>query len=108
MQAFGWTTSTFSTDNYWGFTIGLNIDAGLNYELPLYNIDQYVIWRVLTHAFAGGRQYLTVQLGYVKLHLFVDLWGVKMTFFDNFMRYDIVTYDKFCDTAKWLLRVAFL
>ena len=29
-----------------------------------------------------------------------------MTFFDNFMRYDIVNYKDFCDTAKWFLKLA--
>lgn len=65
-----------------------------------------MIWRILAHAFAGGRQYLTIQLGYLKLHVFIDIWGAKMTFFDNFLRYDIVHYKDFCDTASWLLRVA--
>ena len=26
--------------------------------------------------FAGGRQYLTLQLGYIRIHVFFDLWGI--------------------------------
>ena len=30
----------------------------------------------------------------------------KVTFFVNFMRYEIVNYKDFCDTAGWLIEVA--
>ena len=61
---------------------------------------------MLLHAFLGGRQYVTLQLGYIKIHFFIDIWGVQMTFFDNFMQFNINTYSDFCDTASWLLKVA--
>ena len=62
-----------------------------------------MVSRLRLHAFAGGRQYLVLYIGYVKLHLYIDLWGVKMTFFDQIMRYDIVNYQDFCTAAKWYL-----
>lgn len=106
VQAFGYNAIAETTDGYWGIQIGINADIGVGYELPLYNMDQYMVWRAIAFGFAGGRQYVTIKLGYLRLHGFVDLWGAKATFFDNFMRYDIVNYKDFCDIAGWLVEVA--
>ena len=106
VQAFGYNAIAETEDGYWGIILGLNFDLGLAYELPLYNQDEYLVWRAIAHGFLGGRQYVTIKLGYVRLHGFFDLWGAKATFFDNFMRYDIVNYKDFCDTAGWLIEIA--
>ena len=45
VQAFGYNANLMTDDNLFGLDLGLNIDLGLNYELPLYNQDQYLVWR---------------------------------------------------------------
>ena len=60
-----------------------------------------MVWRQILNAWIGGRNFLSIVLGYVKIHAFLDLWGGKMSFFDSFMRYDIVNYTDFCSTAGW-------
>ena len=106
VQAFGYDAIASTDDGMWGIELGLNIDIGAGYELPLYNQDQFLIWRVLLNGYFGGRTYVTINLYWIKFHGFFDLWGAKVMFFDNYMRYDIVNYKDFCDTAGWLAEVA--
>ena len=42
-------------ENPWGVELGLNFDLGLSYELPLYNVDNYLVTRQRLNAFLGGR-----------------------------------------------------
>jgi len=105
VKALGFETSLYSTDGWWGLEVGLNFDIGVNWELPLYNQDQYLVSRIRASAFVGGRQYVTFQLWYFKIHIFFDVWGVRCTFFDNYMRVDIVNYGDFCAAAKWFLDI---
>ena len=46
---------------------------------------------------------MTIKLGYLRFHLFFDIWGAKATFFDNLMRYDIVNYTDFCIAGQWAI-----
>merc|ERR1712110_1243188 len=32
-------------ENPWGVDLGINFDIGLSYELPLYNVDNYLVTR---------------------------------------------------------------
>ena len=70
----------------------------------MYNQDQYLVLRQLVHAYVGGRNYLNLNLGYLKIKLFLDIWGAKMTA-DNYMRYDIIDYGDFCQGAQWSMQV---
>ena len=72
----------------------------------MYNMDQYLINRLRFNLFAGGRNYFTIYLKEIKLIFFLDVWGAKWTFFDNYLRYDIINYGDFCNAAQWFLEIA--
>ena len=55
MEAFGYNAIAETEDGYWGIQLGINFDLGLAYELPLYNMDEYLVWRAIAHGFVGGR-----------------------------------------------------
>ena len=101
----GYTNKAYSADGWWGINFGLNFDIGVNWQMPLYNENQYLVSRIMAAAFVGGRQYVTIQLWYLKLNVFFDVYPVRCTFFDNYMRVDIVNYKDFCDSAKWYLDI---
>ena len=48
---------------------------------------------------------MTITLGYVRLHVFFDLDGAKMTFFDSYSRFDVVNYADWCTAAAWFLEM---
>jgi len=62
------------------------------------------VLRQLLHAYVGGRNYLYLNLKYVKIKLFLDIWGGKITA-DNYMRYDVIDYGDFCNGANWFMQV---
>ena len=114
VQAFGWdstldstvNSALTSTDGNWGMAIGVNFDIGGYYELPLYNQNNYLVWRQRIGVYAGGRQYISFLLGNVfRLTLYGDIWITKVTFFDNYMRMDIVNYNDFCDAMQYIIDV---
>lgn len=114
VQAFGWDSTLdsnvnsvlYSTDGNWGMDIGVNMDVGAYYELPVYNQNNYLIFRQRLGIYAGGRQYISFLLGNIfRLTFYGDIWLSKITFFDNYMRFDIVNYDEFCDAMQWLIDV---
>ena len=106
VQNFGFNARKLSDHrNPWGVDLGLNFDIGLSYELPLYNVDEYLVSRQRFNAFVGGRQYLTFFLGYFRIHIFFDVWPVKCTFLDNYVQFDIVNYDDFCTASHWYLDI---
>ena len=39
VQAFGYNADFLTEDGMFGLDLGLNLDIGLSYELPLYNQD---------------------------------------------------------------------
>ena len=106
LQAYGWSSDNDAADGDWGWNAGLNADVGLSYESPLYNQDQYLINRLRANLYAGGRNYFILYLGPIKVQFFLDVWGAKLTFFDNYIRYDIVNYGDFCNAAQWYLEIA--
>ena len=91
--------------NPWGVDLGLNFDLGVSYELPLYNVDNYLVTRQRFHTYLGGRQYLTFFLGYFRWHIYFDVWPVKCTFIDNYVQFDIVNYDDYCTASHWYLDI---
>ena len=48
---------------------------------------------------------MTIQIWYLKFRVFFDVWPVRCTFFDNYMRVDIVNYKNFCAASKWSLDI---
>ena len=101
-----------TSDGNWQLAFGFNIDIGAYYELPVYNQNNYLIWRQRLGIYTGGRQYISFLLGNIfRLTLYGDVWLAKITFFDNYMRMDIVNYNDFCDAMQYLietLKFAFL
>ena len=63
VQAFGWDSTLdtdvndalYSSDGNWGMDIGVNIDIGAYYELPVYNQNNYLVFRQRLGVYAGGR-----------------------------------------------------
>ena len=46
VKNFGFNTySKSSHEHPWGVDLGLNFDLGVSYELPLYNVDNYLVTR---------------------------------------------------------------
>ena len=45
------------------------------------------------------------QLWFWKFTLFFDVMPVKMTFFDWYMKFNVVDYSNFCTAAMWELDV---
>ena len=104
MKAFGFETSKLSANGNLGYDLGINLDLGWAYELPLYNQDQFLVSRERVSAYGGGRQYFSVTLWYLKFTVFLDLWASKITV-DNYQRINIVEYSDFCFAGNWLLDV---
>ena len=96
VKAFGYDSAYTSSDQNFGYNLGLNMDLGFAYTFPVYNQDNYLVMRQMLRIYLGGRNYFTVLAGYVKITFFLDVWGVNATFLDNYMRYDIVNYGNFC------------
>ena len=48
---------------------------------------------------------IELDIGYVKIKLFLDIWGVNAVI-DNYLQYDIINYGDFCYTTSWALDVA--
>ena len=106
VKTFGYETTNISSNGLVGYELGLNADLGWSYELPLYNQDEYLVFRQRASAFGGGRQYISITLYVVRLTLFLDLWLTKVTA-DSYMRYDIVNHDNdMCAAGQWLLDIA--
>ena len=104
VKNFGFNASKFTSHaNPWGADLGINFDIGLAYELPLYNVDNYLVSRQRFHAYVGGRNYVSLYLSYFRLHFYFDLWPVRCTFLDNYIQFDIVEYDDWCTTSHWYL-----
>ena len=101
----GYSNKVYSADNWFGIEFGINFDVGLNWEVPLYNENQNLVSRIRTSALAGGRQYVTIQIWYLKIHVFFDVLPVRCTFFDFYMKANIVEYSDFCAAARWSLDV---
>jgi len=98
VKTFGFESSSLSDNGLIGYELGLNADIGWNYELPLYNQDQFLVFRQRAAAFGGGRQYVSLTFYFFKLTLFLDLWLSKFTA-DSYMRYDIVNYGDYCNAG---------
>ena len=45
VETFGYETTNISSNGLVGYDLGLNADLGWSYELPLYNQDQYLVFR---------------------------------------------------------------
>ena len=104
VKNFGFNVIEMTThENPWGIDLGLNFDVGLSYELPLYNVDNFLVSRQRFHAYVGGRQYLSFYLSYFRLHFFFDLWPVRVTWLDNYIQFDIVNYESWCTASHWYL-----
>ena len=101
----GYQNQIYSTDGWFGISFGINFDVGVNWELPLYNENQYLVSRIRTSAFVGGRQWVTIQIWYLKINVYFDVWPVRCTFFENYMRVNIVEYKDFCDATHWFLDI---
>ena len=56
----GYSNKVYSADKWFGIEFGINFDVGINWEVPLYNVNQNLVSRIRTSALAGGRQYLTI------------------------------------------------
>ena len=55
-----------------------------------------MVFRQRLHLYLGGRNYIQFALGFVKFYIYLDIWGVKFTFLDNYMRYDTVNGGDYC------------
>ena len=104
VMAFGYETAKSSSNGLIGYELGLNMDLGWSWALPLYNEDQYLVFRQRGSLFAGGRQYFSFTLYAVRIYAFLDLWAGKATA-ESYLRYDIVNYEGFCNAAQYLIDV---
>jgi len=105
VMAFGYETRSMSSNGLVGYELGLNMDIGWSYELPLYNEDEYLVFRQRGSLFAGGRQFVSFTFYAARLYIFLDLWVAKATL-ENYLRYDIVNYGSFCNAAQYLIDLA--
>ena len=105
VMAFGYETASMSDNGLVGYEVGLNMDLGWSYALPLYNEDEFLVFRQRGSVFAGGRQYVSFTLYAIRLYVFLDLWAGKATA-ESYLRYDIVNYGGFCNAAQYLVDLA--
>ena len=96
VKAYGLDYSSISSDNNFGYNLGLNMDLGFSYTFPVYNQDNFLVFRQIIRGYLGGRNYFTVIMGYVKITIFLDAWAFNATVLDNYMRYNIVDYGGLC------------
>lgn len=97
VNAIGYSKSSWGGSNSaQGFAIYSTADLGFAYELPLYNEDTFLVWRQRLHFYLGGRNYVTVGVGFAKLTIYLDVFAARLTALDNYMRYDVVNYGDFC------------
>eukprot|EP00352_Strombidinopsis_acuminata_P002001 CAMPEP_0176380762 /NCGR_PEP_ID=MMETSP0126-20121128/31367_1 /TAXON_ID=141414 ORGANISM="Strombidinopsis acuminatum, Strain SPMC142" /NCGR_SAMPLE_ID=MMETSP0126 /ASSEMBLY_ACC=CAM_ASM_000229 /LENGTH=227 /DNA_ID=CAMNT_0017744233 /DNA_START=32 /DNA_END=715 /DNA_ORIENTATION=+ len=101
----GWDTTDTITDSI-GYAVAVNLDAGMSYESPLYNENEYLVNRLQLALYAGGRNYAKIWLEDIQFIVYFDVWGLKFAFFDNYVRYNVVEYGDFCNAAQWFLEVA--
>ena len=45
VKTFGFEASNYSDNLLIGYELGINADIGWSYELPLYNQDEYLVFR---------------------------------------------------------------
>ena len=55
VKAYGYEKASMSSNGLVGYELGLNMDIGYSYALPMYNEDEYLVFRQRASAFAGGR-----------------------------------------------------
>ena len=99
------SNNIYSADGWFGLDFAVNFDIGVNWEAPLYNDNENLVFRVRPAAFVGGRQWVMFQIWYWKFWVFFDVMPVKMTFFDWYMMVNIVEYKDFCTAAMWELDI---
>ena len=104
VKNFGFESAQQSDNGLVGYSIGLNADLGWNYELPLYNEDEYLVSRQRVSAYGGGRNFVSLTLYVVRVTVFFDVWLSKITA-DHYIRYDIVNYGDYCQAGQWLLDI---
>ena len=83
-----------------------SFDIGGLWEVPYYAANDDIVWRTRPALYVGGSQWVMFQLWYWKFWFYFDLYPVKFTFFDWYLMFDVVNYDKFCTAAAWELDVA--
>ena len=55
--------------------------------------------------YAGSLNQVNLLTPYVQASFYLDLWGLKYTFFNGLIKYNTVDH-QFCSFAEWLLEVA--
>lgn len=63
------------TSDGWGLNLGLTFDLGGGYKYPMYNEAQYLVQEAQGSLKLGGKSYVSLELGYAKLHIFLDVVG---------------------------------
>lgn len=82
----------------------MNADIGWNYELPLYNQDENLVFRQRFGVYGGGRQWVTFTLYFIRITVYADVWLTRFMM-DSYQRIDIINYKNFCVAGSWLLDV---
>lgn len=67
----------------------MGFDLGTSYELPSYTEDGYYIWRQRLNLYIGGRSFIALQVGWVRVKIFFDIYPAKLTY-DNFISNDLL------------------
>lgn len=104
VQAWGLEGGAYNSNGLFGFDYGINLDIGWNYELPLYNQDENLVFRQRLGVWGGGRQWVTFTLFFIRITLYADAWLTRFLI-DSFLRMDIVNYSDFCTAGTWFLDV---
>ena len=65
-----------------------------------------MVFRQRLNLYLGGRNFVQVAFGWVKFYVYFDVWGAKLTYLDNYMRYDVVNGGDFCQASNWFAEFA--
>ena len=99
---FGLFSSVKWSENV-GVDLGLNMDLGMSYTVPYYTDRQYLVLGTDLSFMAGGRNWLTFMLYFMRITFNLEINGFKVVPSVRLL-YDIIEYNSFCFSSDWLAK----
>lgn len=102
---YGWNSSRTWRTGTWGYEAVVYADLGASYSFPLFDEDPFLVQKAITDVYLGTLNQLNILTPYLKINLYLDVWGMKYTFLNAVAKYNTVDYSV-CTMANWMLEAA--
>ena len=89
----GYSYSLTNKEKNLGMDLTAQGDVGMNYELPMYTMNQFFVSRQRFSAFIGGRQTISFLLYVFRLNFYIDVWPARLTYENYYSNDYLVTGD---------------